>query len=321
MLYNFGTLITKCQQWLGYPVLDETTDIPLSFLKDAINQSMRETMSEFNYRLAESPILVPFLHTIHNTQGAFLTGTSTFPVAGSGITATILPFPTTNGANGYLVNDTVVNTYSGLTFVGTDGAGTQYTGISTSGNKVLQDWNNVIGYQYELPEKIEQIYGITIPQNSIKLAYCPQYDFDRGIPQGTTIASGTPYQYTSFPGLSPSGNLTIQFYPQPTVTPFSGQTFQIHYKRKHEDMVALTDQQSLFPSQFQDIIIEATLEKCYAFLSDEKSVYHGKRKLARMEAFETFCENNLDYVYVARDADFLSSPNISAYNTSILFRI
>ncbi len=321
MLYNFGQLIEKSQQYLGYVVLDETTDITLSFLKDAINDTMRESLSEFNYRQAEAPILLPFSHTINNVQGAYLSGVSVAPSpVGSGISATLVPFPQ-NSANGFLVNDTVIESYSGISFIGQDSLGNTYSGISRIGNEVRVPMQNVIGAQYEMPAKIERIYSVMIPQNSLKLRYMPQYDFDRAVPQGLVIASGVPTYYTSFPGLSPSGNLVIQFYPEPTINTFSGTLFQVHYERKHQDMVQLTDVQRLFPEQFQDIIIEGTLERCFSFLSDEKSEYHRLRKERRLEALQDWAENNLDFIYVKRDADFLSTPAVSAFNTSILFNL
>ncbi len=320
MLKNFGNLISETQKWLGYTVLDETTDIPLSLVKTFLNDTIRETESEFNFSQVQTPVLLPFLHTMTNVQGAYLSGVSVTPVAGSGISATILPYPLAGG-NSLLVNNTVLSSYSGINFVGVDTNGTSYSGVSVIGNSVRGPLPNVMGFTYELPSDVEQIYGVTIPTDSIKLRFCPQYDWDRAVPQGLTIASGVPAYYTTFPGISASGNLVLQFYPQPVLTQFSGSAFQVHYKRKHQDMVALTDQQSMFPEQFQDIIIEGALEKCYAFLSDDKSIYHGKRKDKRIEDLQTWAENNLDYTYIARDADFLSTNVASAFNTSILFRL
>lgn len=320
MLKNYSQAISEVQKWLGYPTLDETTDIPLSLVQTFYNDSLREIFSGFNYRQAEKPILLPFLHTINNVQGAFLSGTSVTPVAGSGMSATLTPFPI-NSANGLLVNDTVINDYSGIGFTGTDSLGNTYSGVSTLGNITYTNLQNQMGYVYELPSKIEQIYSVTIPPNSIKLRYVPQYDWDRAVPQGLTIASGTPSSYTMFPGLSPSGNLMIQFYPQPTAVTYNNAYLQIHYKRKHQDLVNPTDIQSLLPEQFQDILMEATLEKCLVFLSDEMSQYHGKRKEARMEELQTWAENSLDYVYVFRDGDFLSTSSMTPYNTSVLFRL
>ncbi len=321
MLYNFGQILNKVQEYLGYNTLDATTDISLQFAKDAVNDTMRESLSEFNYRQAEAPILLPFSHTIYNVQGAYLSGVSIAPSpVGSGISATIIPFPQ-GSANGFLVNDTVIENYSGISFIGVDASGTTYSGISTQGNEIRLPVSNIVGAQYEMPPKVERIYSVMIPQNSIKLRYMPQYDFDRAVPQGLVIASGIPTYYTNFPGLSPSGNLVIQFYPEPVISQLSGTYFQVHYERKHQDMIQLTDTQRLIPEQFQDIIIDGALERCYVFLSDEKALYHKQRKEKRLEALQDWAENNLDYVYVKRDGDFLSTPAVSAFNTSIQFSL
>jgi len=316
-LKNLGEIRAEVQDYLGMLSLDASTTPSLSRLNIFINDSVRESMSKFNFRQLETSCRIPFFHTINSVQGAFFSGISTLPLAGSGISATILPYP----ADNLLVNCQVVDpsfSYSGSTFVGTDSLGAIYTGVSTQGSGVT---GSVItlGYSYELPEQIDQIYSIVIPQNAIKLTYIPQYDLERILPNNILTASGTPAYYTEFQGMSDNNTKSIQFFPQPSNT-FSGQSFIVHYKKMQIDLVLDSDVQQALPQNYQDIIIDATLEKTYAFLSDEKAMYHKNRKEERMTDLTIWAANHLDYTEVERDANFLGSTNAS-YITSVLFRI
>lgn len=191
-----------------------------------------------------------------------------------------------------------------------------YTTIPFSGSIAGPNGANA----YVLPSGVDQIYGVIIPQNSIKLQYVPTYDIERALPNGIMTASGTPAYYTEFAGLSSTNTKEIQFFPQPDLTVFSGSTFGVHYKKMHTDMTQDSDVQNVVPEQFQDIIIDATLEKAYAFLSDEKSVYHKQRKEERMADMVVWAGNHLDYTFTERDANFLGSAT-TPYMTSVLFRI
>lgn len=320
-LYNLGQLKSQVGQYLGVingnntSFTNSTTPTEV-WINQAINDSIREVMSEFNYRQTETNCRVPFLHTIYNVNGAYLTGLNL--ASTTGIQATFVPYPQDN----LLINCQVLPaTYSGIPFIGIDQTGISWSGVSITGSGFTGSVTT-IGYQYELPAQVEQIYSVTVPFNAIKLQYLPQYDWDRVVPQGLTIASGTPAYYTMFPGLSISGNLVIQFYPEPTVSSYTDKTFVVHYKRKHADLVSDSDVQRVIPEQFQDIIIWATLEKSYIFMSQlEKSVLYSQKKSIRAVDMKIWADNSLDYVYVARDGDFLSSNPSSAYNTSVLFQL
>lgn len=314
-LYNFGQLKEKVQQYLGFTVLDDTTTPTELFVEQALNDSTRETLSAFNFRQLETAVQIPFYHVISGVQGAYLTGVSVSPLAGSGISATIIPYP----SNNLLINNAVVETYSGVSFTGYDSAGTVYSGLSTSGYRITGAVNTV-GYTYDLPANVDQIYAVIIPQNSIKLQFIPQYDLERLIPNNVLTASGTPYYYTEFNGMSSTNTKQIQFFPQPLPSQFTGQTFVVHYKKMHVDMVNDYDVQNVLPQQFQDIIIDSALEKCYAFLSDEKTAYHKARKEERMADLIVWAGNSLDYTYTQRDANFLGSASGPFMNT-VLFRL
>lgn len=315
MLYNLGQIRTKIQQYLGFSVLDSSTTPTQDFVDDAINDSIREVLSAFNFRQLETAVQIPFYHSIPNVQGAYFSGISTFPVAGSGISGTVIPYP----SNNLLINNAVIETYSGITFIGQDINGNSYTGTSVSGSGVIGSVNT-IGYTYDLPADVDQIYGIIIPQNSIKLLYVPQYDLERFLPNNVLTASGTPAYYTEFNGLSSTNTKQIQFFPQPQNTQFSGQTFVCHYKKMHTDLEEDTDTQNVLPQQFQDIIIDSTLEKIYAFLSDEKTAYHKAKKEERMADLIVWANNHLDYTFVERDANFLGSA-VGPFLNTPLFRI
>ncbi len=322
MLYNFSQLRNQVGQYLGVintnnPTFTDNTTPPLSLVNNFINDATREVLSEFNYRQLETNCRVPFLHTINNVNGAYLTGVASGIT--TGIQATFVPYPSDN----LLINCQVgPSTYSGIPFIGTDFAGVSRSGISNQFSSGLVGSVTTVGYQYEMPASMEQIYAVTVPFNALKLQYLPQYDWDRMVPQGLTIASGTPAYYTNFPGLSISGNIIIQFYPEPAANTYVDKNFVVHYKRKHADMTTDADTQRVLPEQFQDIIIWSTLEKAYMFMSQpEKSILYGQKKNARTMDLKIWAENSLDYVYTARDGDFLGSSPNSAYNTSVLFNL
>jgi hypothetical protein len=317
-LKTLGEIREEVAEYLGMTVVDDTTTPSEARLNSFINDVARETMSKFNFRQLETSCRIPFYHTISNVQGAYLSGISTSPVAGSGITASIVPYPADNLLVNCQVIDSSMSTYSGITFTGTDVNGVTYTGVSTSGSGITGSVTT-LGYSYELPANIDQIYSVVIPQNSIKLLYIPQYDLERSLPNGILTASGTPAYYTEFAGMSDDNTKSIQFFPQPNVA-FSGQSFVVHYKKMQTDMTEDTDVQQVLPQQYQDILIEGTLEKVYAFLSDDKSQYHKARKEERLADLVVWANNHLDYVSVVRDGNFLGSTQ-GPYMTSVLFRI
>lgn len=320
MLKNFGQLRTECQQYLGLTVLDESTDPPLSLLNTMINDGVRESLSRFNFRQLETSLMYPFQHTISGVQGLYLSGISTTPVAGSGISTTILPYP--SGGTNILFQQTYLDSstsFSGNAFVGTDILGTSYSGTVTSWSGTTGPLTT-IGYQYQLPSSVDQIYSISIPQNSIKLLFIPQYDIERVLPNSILVASGTPAYYTEFQGMSPQNTKSIMMFPQPTLVPFSGQSFMVHCKKMHQDMIADTDVQNVLPENYQDIIVWAALERAFGYLSDEKFQLYKNKKEERMGELEVWSGNQLDYVYQVRDGNFLGS-SYTPFQTSILFRI
>ncbi len=324
MLDNFGQQKSQIGKYLGISVFDATTDPSLGLVSDMINTSTREALSRFNFRQLESAMLYPFFHTISGVQGFQLSGVSTTPLAGSGIVANFPNQPnpfTPQSAMNLLIGETYFEgSYSGISFVGTDILGNTYSGISTQGSGITSNVQTM-GYTYQLPPEVDQIIAITIPQNALKLLFIPNYDVLRTLPNSILTASGTPSYYTEFAGMSQVGNTkAIQFFPQPTTIPFSGQTFRIDFKRMHEDMINDTDVQRVLPEQYQDIIIWASLEKIYMYLSDDKTAYYKAKKEERMADLEVWAGNQLDYIYQIRDGAFLGS-SMSAYMTSILFRI
>jgi hypothetical protein len=313
MAKTFSQIRSEIQDYLGFTILDDSTQPTISRVNTFINDVIAEIASEFNYKQLETSCRFPFKHVI-TAQGAYLSGLST--VGSSGISATIIPFPQDNYSQ--LVNCTAIENYSGISFTGTDSLGNSYAGVSTEGSGVTGQVS-VLGYQYELPSIVDQIYSVVIADNSIKLGYVPQYDLDIFLPIGTTISSGTPAYYTEFNGISSNGNKVIQFFPQPNGF-YTDKYFTLHYKKKHIPLVNDGDVQTIIPDNFQDIIIYAALEKIYAFLSDEKSKYYQLKKMERMSDLKLWACNSLDYVYVERDGNMLNNT-VSAYNNQPLFKI
>ena len=312
-LKNLGAIRNECLNWLGMTQIDDTTGPSLTLFNTFINDATREVMSAYNFRQLETSLRTPFNHTITNVQGAFLSGTN---VGGTGVTASIVPYPSDN----LLVNQQVIdqNNYSGVTFTGTAIGGGSSVAISTTGNTIYGSVKT-LGYGYALPSNIDQIYSITIPKRSIKMLYIPQYDLDRLLPNNILTASGTPAYYTEFNGLGPDNTKMIEFFPQPDSS-LLNENFVVHYKKMHTDLVLDTDTQNVVPEQFQDIIIDATLERVYAYYKDEASQYHKARKEERIADMIVWANNHLDYTFVERDANFLGSTT-TPYMTTILFRI
>jgi hypothetical protein len=117
------------------------------------------------------------------------------------------------------------------------------------------------------------------------------HDFERMIPIGIVASSGTPIYYSEFPGLQPENNgKVVQFFPTPT-TNFSGNTFVVHYKKKHVDMVADTELQNVIPEQYQYAITQAVLEKIFDALDNPKSQLVQAKKEELIRKMRQWSEN------------------------------
>jgi hypothetical protein len=318
MLYNFSQSIDIVRQELGFQILDETTQPPLSLIKNYYNAAIKETISSFNFAHLVSQKSFPFTHNVEDVQGVTLSGLSAFPSTGINISGDIFPYPLdvmSVGATAY------VNT-TGISFVGTDFSGNSYSGTSTGGYVSYGTINNVMGFNYELTDDVEQIYSISIPKLARNVGFIPINDLNKMYPIGYYTISGTPFNYTYMPELGVHNNLQIQFFPTPN-SQCSGLNYTVIYKKKHSDCVLDTDYQKVIPEQFQDIITYATLEKSYMFLGDADAVQrYMTLKQKRMSDMRRWSENNIGYMFSFQDANYINGNGaLNAYVSSPFVRI
>jgi hypothetical protein len=205
--------------------------------------------------------------------------------------------------------------YSGVGFTGP-----LYSGISVSG-QAIQSTETIQGRTYELPAAVDQIYDITIPYLSRSIKFKPMYELQNTYPIGIWTVSGTPIFYSNIPGIGPNGGQTVRFFPEPDQTT-AGKLFVVHYKKKHVDLVADSDTQNIIPETYQNILIDATLEKCYNNMGDPKAQLHQAKKEEMLQKLKIWSENNLNYQYSFMDsASMQGGDGFNAYNSNVLFRL
>lgn len=294
----------------GDSAFDNTTAPTLNRVNQYINDALREVVSDFPYSQLEKNVWMPFFHTIDSVPAAFLTGTSISPNAGAASWGTVVPFPNGDAlkAGKYILPPNF--NWAGIAFSGSSILGTQ-SAVSTTGYQTTATFSGV-GYFYELPNYVDSITTITIPDKGVKLQHVPIYDLNRYMPQGIWSTSGTtPTWYTELPGLSPNGNKVIEFFPMPSQALASG-NFLLEYKNKQIDLTVSTDKQNILPDQFQNITVHAALNKCYVFLNDiNKAQYHDSEKTKLTFMLRKWSENQPDYVNRYRDGEYLSSANMA----------
>ncbi len=272
-LKNFRSLLTEGYLYLGvaFNDVDETTTVPLSLGKIFMNDSIQECGASFGYKWKYREGVLPFWHKVQYSN-LFLYGVSPsgVPISGALNDPNFLMF--NSPPSNYLIN---YPSYSGIAFVGTSGA-TTYSGVSTSGTVINSIYTGT-GFRYDMPAEVEHIEGVYI-QNTGFLVNGMKQRMDMAY-QGAYIAtSGTPGMYLEYPGLNPSGNLALIFNPN-VATSLSGTNFNFLYEKKQQPLVDLSDTQDIIPSEFQNVIIEAWLEKAYAFRqNNEQMIYHKQKK-------------------------------------------
>ncbi len=272
-LKNFGNSLTQCYLYLGvaFNDVDETTVIPLSLGKIFYNDAVQECASSFGYKWKYREGVLPFFHKV-NYSNLLLYGVSPsgVPISGTLNDSNFLLF--NSPPSNYLVN---YPNYSGIPFVGTSGA-TVYSGISASGSVITSTYTGT-GFRYDMPPEVEHIEGVYIVNtgflvNGLKQRMDMAY-------QGAYIqTSGTPGMYLEYPGLNPSGNLALIFNPNIS-SALSGTSFNFLYEKKQQPLINYTETQDVIPSEFENVIIEAWLEKAYAFRqNNEQMLYHKQKK-------------------------------------------
>ncbi len=294
----------------GMYFLDNTTTPTNTRMNMIYDESIRWITSLYGFRFTETQCSYPFFHSI-DTQGLFLSGTSSTGVAMSG---TITPYPDNILAIGcstplpYLesVNYSGI-TFSGITIVGASGV----TGVSASGSLVNSTYNGV-GYPYDLGNGVDKIIAVTVPHIALKLQYMTQYDVDRYVPLGITSASGTPIWYVEMNGMSPSGNKSIQFYPFPQIPEFIDKRFTLHFMKEHKNTTSDSETQNIIPQQFEYIIADKMLEMVYAMISEPtNAAMYAKKVSDRGLQMRSWAERNYDAPRRWTDGDVQGSymPN------------
>ena len=329
-LYNLAQIKSQVAQLAGIQdengnyAFDSTTFPTSGLANDMINDSIREITGAWDYTFLETSKSYPFFHAISGVQALLLSGTSNagaVPISGVQV-----PYPNDVLNYSWTANNelSLINSlFSGLTFTGVSAAGVNYTGISMTGTVTTAIYTG-IGYTYQLDPDIDKFLapGIVIANSNGNIAQgiicqnTPMEDIVRLIPIGIINASGTPSYFTEFPGMSDSNynGKVIQFFPFPTAS-YSGNSFVVPYKKKHVDMVADTEVQRVIPEQWQQTIVQATLEKVsYVRSPDKVPMINAKKEdlIAKMKVWDA---NQPSKMWRWRDYNYNSSVN-SAYDNS-----
>jgi hypothetical protein len=329
MIYNLEQILSQAAQLAGIQdtngnyAFDDTTFPTSGLAVNWVNDSIREITGAWDYRFLETSKSYPFYHAISGVQALYLSGTS----SGTPISGVQVPYPSDVLNYAWTAQnqlDISANDYVGITFTGTDSGGTVYTGVSTYGEITTANWTGV-GYTYQLDADIDKFLapGIVISHSEngstaqgIICQNTPMEDLVRLIPIGFIQASGTPSYFTEFPGLSSSNNngKMIQFFPFP-LSSYSGNNFIVPYKKQHVDMTSMSEQQRVVPQQWQQVIIEALLEKISRVRSPEMlPVVMGRKEdlIAKMKVWDA---NQPSMMWRWRDYNYNSRAN-SAYDNS-----
>ncbi len=320
-MMNRGEMKTYIAEILGMTQPDgtflfDTTTVPTNNrINFYIDDRIRYITSLYGFRFTEKLCSYPFYHTVP-TQSLSAVG---FTSNGTSITGTITPYPPDLlqiGCSAPLPYLAAAN-YSGISFTGVDASGTSMSGTTSFGTLINTTYSG-IGYTYDLGNTVEKIVAITVPHIAQKLQYVTQYDMDKYYPLGNASTTGTCAYYIEVPGMTPSGNKAVQFYPFPP-SDFTDKKFTLHYMKEHVNMTSDTSVQDIIPTQFEQIIIDAVLEKCYEQLSDPQSaIMYAKKVRDRGLEMRSWAERNYDTARRWIDGDVGGSfqPTTSV-NTSV----
>ncbi len=275
---NLLQLLTECYRYLGvnYNDVDETSIIPLSLGKIFLNDSIVESAASFGYKWKYREGVLPFYHKV-NYDNLFLMGysgnSSTVQISGNLNDPNFLMF--NSPVSNYLVN---YPSYSGISFSGINTAsGTGVIAGHSASGVVVNSTYTGTGFRYDMPPDVEHIEGVYIVNTGFLVNGLKQR-MDMAYQGAYISSSGTPGMYLEYPGLNASGNLALIFNPNVSAS-LSGTGFNYLYEKKQQPLVNPTDTQDVIPSEFQNVIIEAWLEKAYAFRqNNEQMMYHKARK-------------------------------------------
>ena len=293
MLKNLGQIRQEIaqsaaiQNSAGNYDFDSTTFPTESQVNIFINDATREVTSSWDYTFLQSSRSYPFNHTISGVQGVYLSGYNQ-PGASTPTAGYVVPFPNEVLNYSWIANNQQTllnNNYSGVIFSGVGTLdGNPYSSKSTGGFPIYNGIYSGVGYTYQLDQDVDKIIACMISNSNsgstsrgIMLPHTDWHDVERMIPIGIINSSGTPVTYSEFPGFGPQNNKSIQFFPTPTPN-FAGESFIIHYKKKHVDLINDTDVQLVIPEQYQAIITNSTLMKVFDLLDNPKANLVTQRK-------------------------------------------
>lgn len=317
-LYNLGQIRQQVAQESA--IQDENGDYEFSsttfpskdLVNTYINQAIMEVTSPWDYGFLQTSKSYPFKHVISGVQGVYLSG---YSVTDTGVRTigelTPYPFDVLNyswRANNQI--DMSNANFSGLSFTGVHSTGSGYSSVSTYGYPTYNNNLTTVGYTYQLDNDIDKILACIISNSNsgqtakgILLTSVQWHDIERTIPIGIIASSGTPIYYSEFPGLGPITNKTIQFFPTPTPI-YSGESFIIHYKKRHTDLVNDSDLQQVIPEQFQRIITNATLEKVFDLLDNPKASLATQRRMNLESKMKVWDANQPNAINRWRDFNY-----------------
>lgn len=328
MLYNMSQVLSQVAQRAGTKdtngnyAFDDTTYPTSGLAVNFFNDSIREICGSWDYRCLEQTKSYPFLHNISGVQSLYVSGNSgATPISGM-----ITPYPhdVLNFTWTAVNNPTLIaNGFSGVTFIGTNPAGVAFTGVSTTGTVTTATLSGTVGYVYQLDQDIDKFLapGILIQNTTVggtaAGVICQntmQEDIMRLIPIGAINASGTPSYFWEAPGMSDTNNKAIQFFPFPAAA-YSGQTFTVPYKKRHVDLTDMNQQQNMIPEAWQQIIVQAVLEKVFDISSPDQVPLIESRKNMLINQFRIWDALQPSIIFTWRDYNYNSRTN-SAYDNS-----
>lgn len=312
------------QNTAGVYDFDDSTQPTLDQVNMLGNNAIREIIS-YDYTFLDDFKSYPFFHIISGVQSVTLSGNANvYPY--QPISGTITPFPSDVLAYTQWAENSVQNinsNFAGIPFSGLTASGTTDIGTSVSGSQTFTDWTGS-GYWYNLDEHVGKIQGVWIQNGNgangqspvgfgIQLSYINWHDLNTGIPVNPSIAEGTPFSYSEFPGLGYMNNRAITFFPEPYLA--SGMTFQVHYVKEHVDFSSDASYQTVIPQKFQEIIVYATLEKIAESIQDERWTLWNERKESLIADMQTWDANNPNKMNTWRDFSYRNGSNAGNWNS------
>lgn len=336
MLYNLNQYLYNVAQLCGIQNsagqygFDSSTFPDATLAVDIINDAGRESIAPYDYTFKFNTVAMPFYHVISgvqsvNVSGANVTVSGTF-ISGTSATGIITPYPSQVLNYSWNANQSVqdINSnYSGISF--TDSLGNP--SLSALGNPTFANWTG-IGFQYQLNPDVDKIIDISIQKSingnstqGVIQGFSTWHDMINAIPIGIVSTSGTPIAYLENPGMSPTNDKTIQFFPMPDAIAYSGEAFIVAYLKKWVDLVNGTDVQTTIPENFQNIVTFAAAQKIFDINTDGRALIMENRKNQLIDDLKVWDWNQPNKINMWIDYHYRNSTTggagRSAFDTSV----